>query len=73
MPRMRAALFYEFYEEIDWDDGDDPQYSTYVPVETDAEIETLKVTTVFGLLDFSPRLHKDYPKGAKGPTARWVR
>src|SRR5262245_31007220 len=34
--------FYEFYEWIDWEDGDDPQYPTYIPVETAAEIETLK-------------------------------
>jgi len=34
--------FFEFYEEIDWEDGDDSQYKTYIPVETEAEIETLK-------------------------------
>jgi hypothetical protein len=34
--------FYEWYEEIDWVDGNDPQYSTYIPVESGAEIEQLK-------------------------------
>ena len=42
--------FYEFYEIIDWEHGDDPQYSTYIPVETDAEIETLKKTSPFETL-----------------------
>ena len=65
--------FYEFYETIDWEHGDDPQYSTYVPVETDAEIEALKQTSPHGLLGFSPRLQKDFPKGAKSPTVHWVK
>lgn len=65
--------FQEFHEEIDWEAGDDPQHTTYVPVESDAEIETLKATPRLGLLAFSPRLHKDFPKGAKEPSAHWVR
>jgi len=31
--------FSEFYEMVDWDDGDDAQYTAYVPVETPAEID----------------------------------
>ncbi len=65
--------FYEFYERVDWDDGDDPQYSTYIPVETEAEIETLKRQPPMGLLQFCPRLQKDFPKGAKAPRIHWVR
>jgi len=65
--------FFEFYEQIDWEDGEDPQYSTYIPVETDAQIEALKKTSPFELLQFSPRLQRDYPKGAKAPTVRWVK
>src|SRR5215468_1344249 len=65
--------FHEFYEWIDWEDGDDPQYSTYIPVETAAEIETLKNTSPFDLLQVSPRLRIDFPKGAKVPTVYWAR
>jgi hypothetical protein len=65
--------FYEFYEQIDWDDGDDPQYSTYIPVETAAEIEALKSEPPMGLLRFFPRLQKEFPKGAKAPKIYWVR
>ncbi len=64
--------FFEFYEEIDWVDGEDPQYSTYLPVETDAEIAKLQNATQVELLQFTPRLQKDFPKGAKEPTLRWV-
>jgi hypothetical protein len=65
--------FFEFHEEIDWEDGDDPQYSTYIPVETDAEIEALKEASLIGLLRFFPRLQKDHPKGAKAPSVRWIK
>ena len=64
--------FFEFYEIIDWEHGEDPQYSTYIPVETEAEVETLKKTSPFELQQFSPRLKRDFPKGAKTPTVYWV-
>ena len=31
--------FYEFYERVDWDDGDDAQYSTYIPLPEPAAAE----------------------------------
>jgi hypothetical protein len=64
--------FYEFYEEIDWEGGNDPQFVTLVPVETDAEIAALKATTPFGLLAFAPRLQQDWPRDAKSSTVRWI-
>ena len=64
--------FYEFYEQTDWDCGDDPQ-STYIPIETEAEIETLKSQPPLGLLQFVPRLQKDFPKNAKTPHIGWIR
>jgi hypothetical protein len=48
--------FFEFHEEIDWSGGDDPQYSTYIPVDSEADIETLKRTSPHDLLRFAPRL-----------------
>jgi hypothetical protein len=63
--------FYEFYEVIDWKNGNDPQYSTYIPVETKEEIETLKSTSALGLLQFFPRIQRDFPEDAKQPTIRW--
>jgi hypothetical protein len=64
--------FFEFYEEINWEGGNDLQYSTYIPVETEDEIKTLKTASPFKLLDFSPRLQRDFPKDAKKPRVRWV-
>jgi len=42
--------FSEFYEMVDWDDGDDAQYTAYVPVETPAEIDALKRAGVMEIL-----------------------
>ena|ERR1043165_1052554 len=64
--------FYEFSEEIDWGGGDDPQYRTYIPVETETEIEALKKASRFDLLNYFPRLQRDWPKDAQAPTVRWV-
>ena len=55
---------FDFHEEIDWDEGADPSYSTYVPVRHDADIAALRdVPAQFGSLEFSPRLQYDTPKG----------
>ena len=64
--------FYEFYEKIDWDGGNDPQYSTYIPVETEADIETLKKASVFELMRFLPRLQSDN-RGASHSVLQWMK
>ena len=64
--------FFEFYEEVDGENGNDPQYKTYIPVETDAEIAVLKNASSFELLQFFPRLQRDLPKDGQKATARWV-
>jgi hypothetical protein len=64
--------FYEFHEEIDWTGGNDPQYRTYIPVETREEIETLLNSSGFGLLKFSPRLQYDLPRDAPSPKVFWI-
>jgi hypothetical protein len=64
--------FWEFYETIDWEGGDDAQYSTYIPVQTPEEVDALKEATVFEIRDFSPRLQQDHPTGAKAATVRWI-
>jgi hypothetical protein len=63
--------FYEFYEEIDWDDGRDLQYQTYIPVDTEEEIVALKTASLLELFAFSPRLQSDWlAPGAL--EVRWV-
>jgi hypothetical protein len=56
--------FYEWYEWVDWDEGNDRHYITLIPVQTEAEIEALKQTTVYTLLTYSPRLQLDGGKFA---------
>jgi hypothetical protein len=65
--------FFEFYEEIDWEEGNDPQYSTYIPVETGAEIEMLKKASPLKLLEHLPQLRHDFPKDAKSPKTYWAK
>jgi hypothetical protein len=65
--------FYEFLEWIDWDEGDDPQYWTYIPVETAAEVEALKKTSAFELMQYTPRLLRDLPGGGRAPRLHWIR
>ena len=64
--------FYEMYEEIDWIDGDDPQFRTYIPVSNMTEVEMLKRTGTSELLRASPALRSDFPKDAKAPKNYWV-
>jgi hypothetical protein len=70
--RCGQRYFYQFYETIDWDAGDDPQHSMYVPVDSAEEIETLRRTGLGDLGQFVPRLIKDFPKGTKEPIMFWV-
>ena len=64
--------FYEMYEKIDWVDGDDPQYRTYIPVSNMTEVEILKMTATSELLLAAPALRRDFPKGAAAPKNYWV-
>jgi hypothetical protein len=51
--------FFEWNEWVDWEEGNDRQYSTLIPVQTKEEAETLKGTSVFNLMTYFPRLHLD--------------
>jgi hypothetical protein len=64
--------FYEFVEIVDWTQGNDAQYRTYVPVEQN-EVEELSKTTALELLRYTPRIQRDWPKTAAQPVSRWVR
>lgn len=61
--QCNQLYFYEFYEEIDWEDGDDPQYITLIPVESEQEADLINSYSPLELLMLSPRLCKDSPKG----------
>ena len=54
-----GQLYYsEFYEIVDWDDGNDDQYSTYIPIEYDEKIiEMLNKRSPLALLGVFPQLN----------------
>jgi len=63
---------YEFYEEIDWAEGNDPQYRTFVPVETVEKAEIMNKIYKPGFITALPRLQFDFlQNGTK--TIAWFR
>lgn len=64
--------FFEFYEWIDWEHGEDPQYSKYIPVPTVEDAQMLRKATQAELLLFSPSLNIDFPKDADAPKLYWA-
>jgi hypothetical protein len=65
--------FYEMFEEIDWVDGDDPQYRIYIPISNLTEVEMLQKASMSELHQALPALRSDFPKGAKAPKIYWAR
>lgn len=53
-------FFFEFYEWIDWENGNDPQYDTWIPIKNAQEgdklskLECIELNAYFGL-------HRDWP------------
>ena len=65
--------FFEFYEWIDKDGVNDPQYRTYVPVETREQALKLSHLGPIELTQYSPALRSNFPKEAESPVIYWVR
>lgn len=63
--------FFEFHEQVDWADGDDPQFSQYVPVSTPEEAAALAALNEFGVQLAAPALCIDFPKDATAPLVYW--
>lgn len=63
--------FFEFYESIDWESGNDPQYSRYVPVSTLEEAAILAALARSDLQGVSPILCVDFPRDAETPNVYW--
>lgn len=63
---------FEFYEEVDWEGGQDPQYSTWVPISSEAEIADILQAPRGELATFVPRLCKDWPKGQSKAVLHWI-
>jgi hypothetical protein len=70
--RMRQLYFFEFYEWVAWENGNDPQYSKYTPISNLDNAEMPENTEPHDLLRFSPSLNIDFPKNAEAPTLYWA-
>lgn len=64
--------FYEFYEVIDWEHGNDPQYRTLIPVTSSEDAEQLNKLPPVELLQVFPRLQIDWPSDSSSPAAKWI-
>lgn len=63
--------FFEFYEWVDWEHGNDLQYSKYIPAPSVEDAQTLKQASQAELLLFSPSLNIDFPRDADAPKIYW--
>ena len=61
------VYFYEFYEEVDWSEGKDAQYITWIPVDDVESAQELSKLSSYEILSF-PSIRYDYPKGADQAT-----
>ena len=61
-------FFYEFYETVDWIDGNDPQYRTWIPVDDEETAEQLSQLPPLEIQQFR-RIIIDWPKDLPEPSA----
>ena len=61
-------FFHEFYEIVDWEHGNDAQYSSWIPVDDVESADSLNRLTPMGLSRYAA-LRVDYPSSADKPTA----
>jgi hypothetical protein len=59
--------FYEFYEEIDWSEGKDAQFITWIPIDDLESGEELRKLSPYEILNFLS-IRYDCPMGADQPT-----
>ncbi len=64
--------FFEFHEEIDWEGGNDPQFSVWVPFDSDDQLSTLRRCLPKSMGGIVPRLCKDWPEDSEKPKIYWV-
>lgn len=63
--------FYEFYEVIDYEKGNDPQYRTFIPVDSEIIAKEMSKKSPIDILYYYPRIQSDFPEDAKKRTTKW--
>lgn len=66
--KCEQLYFYQSYEEVDFEGGNDSQYDTYIPIESENEANVMAKLSPIELLQFSPRLQWD----SNNPTIKWI-
>jgi hypothetical protein len=56
---------------IDWKNGNDPQYLSYIPVDSEDEAKSLLKLSPIQLSGIAPSIHYDWPSDAKEPRVGW--
>ena len=64
--------FYEFYEVVDWVGGHDPQYRTFIPIETEDAAGKMAEMWPHELFQFWPRLQDDWVSEKKKSIVYWM-
>lgn len=64
--------FYEFYEKIDWVHGNDPQYSTYIPVDSIRESDDINEKNMWDIHKITPRIVDDWKEDGTRTTG-WIK
>lgn len=64
--------FYQMVEMIDMEDGQDPIYRTYIPVESEEDADKLSVASEAELYENVPRIMYSWPKGEESSIG-WVK
>ena len=64
--------FYEFLEFVDYENGEDPQYRTYIPITSAEDAAFLSQLPPWDLLRCVPAIHGNWPKGQDRSHIAWV-
>ena len=64
--------FYKFLEFVDYQDGEDPQYRTYIPVASANDAAMLSRMLELDIAQYTPAIHSDWPKGQDRPNIYWA-
>jgi len=65
--------FHEWIEYIDYENGNDPTYSTYIPVANILDADKLNAYSSIMLCGAQPRIQYDWPADEEASIAKWVR
>ena len=64
--------FYEFREYVDYENGNDPQYRTFIPVTSPEDAAALSSLPPGDIAECIPAIHIDWPKDEDRPSKFWL-